>query len=443
MLTMITIIAIGIMAGLLIGILPGVGHPMLMLIAFSFLMVLPPELALIFYITSVQASEFSGSVSALSFGLLGEVTSQPALSERPIVASHQSLDTALRYTAIASVIGCLFVMIPFPFLLEWFREQPFMMKTSTVTVFACLVFLSVLLWKENKFITNLLLLTAGLVMSQIGFDSNGGGSTEKHFLTFGMSFLFDGIPTITVISSFIAMHAWYQYRQISTAGFQTFERKPPSVPFPWVSSLRGTAVGTIVGLIPMVGSILSSNIAHAMETRYHPGTDLKSSLSRLTAAEAANNSSFISVMIPLLVFGLAIIPSQMVLTTYLEIKAWTPAYLDSWQLSGIGFYGWISLALAISAVVSYFFCYIIVRPFAEFLCRHLSLLNIITFTVMFGTVIYAGMQAMNIVFFIFCFLLFSLIAWKYRSISFIPLVAGFLLGEQTVENFYILMRLYF
>lgn len=440
----IIVILLGIFCGLLIGLLPGAGHPMLMILTFPLLTVLPPHLVLIFYIVSVQASEFSGSVSALGFGLLGEITSQPGLIERPTVIAHQAIDVAFKYTAISSVIGCCLVMIPFPYLLEWFHAQPFMMRTEVVSLFSVLVFASVIFWKENRLVENVLLLSIGIIMSRVGFQSNGGGSTETHFLTFGQSFLADGFPTIAVLGGFLAMHAWFEF-QSKAAEPVKFDQKPThDLSFPWASSLRGSLIGSVVGLIPMVGSIMSSTLAHQIEKKFfHAKSDIKSCLARLSAAESANNSSFITVLIPLMVIGVAIIPSQMILINYLEIKNWTAESMNQWRFFGLNFYVLISISLAIAAAVSYFFCYTIVAPLAKFCQTRINLLNSVTFVVMLAAVIYAGSEVRNTIFFIVCFVAFSLISYRFRKTSFLPLIAGFLLGDQTIDNLQILQSLYF
>lgn len=442
MLSMIFVILCGILLGLLVGILPGVGHTVLLITLFPMLMMLPPDLILIFYIVSIQASEFSGSVSALSFGLLGEITSQPALDERSTIIANNALDVALKYSALASIVGCVLVMVPFPALLEWFRQQPVMMRTETVSFFSLLVLASVILWKENKVLVNALLVATGILMSMIGFDN--GGSIERHFLTFGQPFLYNGIPMIAVVTGFIAMHALYKFKEVRLSGSAVdYGNSRPNMSFPLMSSIRGSLIGSLAGMIPMVGAVLSSNLAHAIEKKIHKGTGLDHSLARLSAAEAANNSSFISVLIPLLVLGVAIIPSEMFLTIFLDVKNWTPESFDGWKLVGIGFYGWIVVSLVFSAVVSYFLCYTLVKPVSAFLRSHLTFLNSLTFLVMTGAVIYSGFEMDNTIFFVSCFAIFSLISRRFQTISFIPLIAGFLLGDKTIENVQILWSLYF
>lgn len=437
---MIAVIFCGIVAGLLVGLLPGVGHTVLLISIFPLLLMLPPELILMFYIVSIQASEFSGSVSALSFGLLGEITSQPALEERRNIMSYQALDSALRVTAMASVIGCAAVLIPLPYLLEWFRTLPVMMRTETMTLFSVLVVVLVVFWKENTIPKNTVLLLSGIFMSQIGFHNAGSG--EYHFFTFDQPWLYDGVPMIAVVTGFIAMHAWYKFKSVPISHTDTTATWVPCHGFSFTSACRGAMIGSVAGMIPMIGAALSSTIAHTAEKIWHPGPELSASLARLTAAESANNSSHIAVLIPLLVLGVAIIPSEMFLTSVLYIKNWTPDALDTWNLAGLGFYGWISLGLAISAVVSYIFCYSLVAPMSRCLRQRLNLLNTMTFAVMTITVIYAGTQVANPLFFLLCFAVFSFISWWHRADSFIPLVAGFLLGDSIIENSQILWSLY-
>jgi TctA family transporter len=71
------------------------------------------------------------------------------------------------------------------------------------------------------------------------------------------------------------------------------------------SVFRGNWIGFLSGLIPYVGVDMSSYIAYYTE-RYLK----KSTLAQVAAAETACNAAGISVLLPLLIYGIAIQPSE-------------------------------------------------------------------------------------------------------------------------------------
>ena len=91
--------------GILVGLMPGLGPMFMLLILYPMLTVMSPAVLIAFYAVMISARDFSGSVAALCFGTLGEVTSAPALRERNIIIGHGAIQQALKDTARSSLIG--------------------------------------------------------------------------------------------------------------------------------------------------------------------------------------------------------------------------------------------------------------------------------------------------------------------------------------------------
>ena len=73
--------------GLLVGLMPALGATLLLILMYPFLVTFDVATLIMFYAIVVGARDFSGSVSALNFGLLGEVTSVPILKERNTIVN--------------------------------------------------------------------------------------------------------------------------------------------------------------------------------------------------------------------------------------------------------------------------------------------------------------------------------------------------------------------
>lgn len=429
-------------AGLFAGLMPGIGSSALMLTSLPVLFVLPPELCIIFYAMAVQSAQFSGSVSAINFGMLGELTSYPALAERNYILKNNLQQTALKFTAIGSVLSCVVPILCLYPLLTWFQQHSLILRSE----FTLAVMLSILgfclLYKSNPKMLNLFLVSMGVLISQIGLQNPGTESEPREFLTFDLPFMYQGIPMIVVIGGLIAMPLIVKYINWR----QDFTEVPASVPlhrmkFPLLSSIRGGLVGLFTGLIPAVGTVLGSNLAWKVEKTFFPRDDHRSVMARLTSAESANNGSQITVLVPLLVLGIAIVPSEMILLSVIKTKYWMPGE-STWVMAGLDFYQWLIIALVASSVICYTVCFTFIKLISGWLGRNLNLINKICVLIMAAAVFYAGSMVEARVFFMSTFLIFSAVGLYFKQVDFIPLVAGYFIGDILYETIEVLTFLY-
>ena len=121
------------------------------------------------------------------------------------------------------------------------------------------------------------------------------------------------------------------------------------------SMLRGSVLGYIAGLIPYVGVDLSSYIAYYIEKWLG-----KDTVAKVAAAETATNAAGISVLLPLLIFGIAIQPSENVL---LEITNSASYYLnwDTVKPMFLTMAAWLMFANLISFFLSWNLAAFVVR----------------------------------------------------------------------------------
>ena len=164
-------------------------------------------------------------------------------------------------------------------------------------------------------------------------------------------------------------------------------------------------------------------------------------MARLTSAESANNGSQITVLVPLLVLGIAIVPSEMILLSVIKTKSWMPGE-SVWALGGLDFYQWLILGLVSSSIICYTVCYTFIKLISRWLGRNLNLINKICVLIMAAAVFYAGWLIEARTFFISTFVIFSLVGVYFKRIDFIPLVAGYFIGGILIETIEILTFLY-
>lgn len=439
-------VLIAIAAGLLTGILPGLGPSALMISSLPLLFTLPPELCIIFYAVAVQASQFSGSVSAINFGMMGELTSYPALVERNYILENNLQKTALKFTAIGSAVACIIPALALQPLLQWFQQQSFIMRTDFIFVVCLLILLFCLVLRKNHMLINFLLIIIGIFVSQIGL--HGVGAAEREFLTFGQPFMYAGIPMIAMLGGLIAVPLIVQNMNWqATPAKQNFNNKNKRqvahlTNFPLWSSLRGSVLGFLSGLIPVIGTQIGSYLAWYAEGKLKPRNQHNDTMSRLTAAESANNSGGIAVLIPLLILGIAIVPSEMILLGVLKTKYWQPG-LESLTIAGAGFVPLLVVSLVACSIFCYLICYSFLHLINNWLRSNLRFINIAAILMLSIMVFYAGSLVEARSFFIACFVALSTVALVLKQIDFKPMVVGYFLGDLTINSAVILTFIYF
>jgi TctA family transporter len=173
---------------------------------------------------------------------------------------------------------------------------------------------------ENK-ILSLGFLILGLVLGKVGFDT----LHQIHFMVPKYTPLDGGLPFYALFSGFVIIPALMQYAKQQQV--QPFNRASVS----WIpmlqrfkylfnlsnklSIVRGSLIGSVAGLIPGASYVISSNLADRIEARIKNEPE-----SRLLAAESANNSAAITVLLPLIFFAVPIIPSEAIILGVAETK---------------------------------------------------------------------------------------------------------------------------
>jgi putative tricarboxylic transport membrane protein len=432
---------LGIVLGLVAGLLPGVGSVVTMIAMFPILVNWPPETVIIFYAVLIQSNNFSSSVSALNLGLLGDITSEPALRERYTIIKNALSIKALKYTALSSVFACVISLTLFLLLFDWISNNPVILRTEIKFVVLWAIAIAILFWPSNRVLNNLFLLVFGILLATIGHHEFLLGSTDVHVLTFGYSFLYGGIPTMVILLSCLAIPALIKlHNSIDKISVDcvTNDKSNNLIKFNLFSCIRGSVIGSFMGVIPMIGAVISSNVSWTMEKLFYKNkSSTQQSMNRLVSAEAANNSANITVLIPLLIFGLAIIPSELILLSIIEIRGWTPSVDD------LEFYQFLIIGLLVSCVVCYLVCYTFVIAITDYIKTRIQHLTYTTLFLILASLIYSGWLIDNYTIFLLTFFLFSAIVLIFKKVDFMPLAVGFLLSDGLQRSTGVIYNLYF
>lgn len=413
--------------------MPGVPTSVVLLLSFPIIYNLPFDLLIAFYICTAICTQFSNSVIALYAGIPGDLSVLPILKERNALLSEFSLNENLIRTAFASVIGTAIGFLVLSMLVLFFIQySTFLLRTEIL--FSVILFITIicLFWHANCILINLCLILSGCVLGITGYNS----VLLKEFFTFGNFHLYGGIP---VLPAFIALYAVPNLIQLNNQK-QTYirnESKPDTEKLKlknYYSAASGGIIGSFVGLIPLLGSYASSNAAYwfARALNLTP-------LEKAIASESSNSAAFVVVLAPLLAFGIAIVPSEIILLEILRYGGWelndvTEKTLYTLFLFSIG-----------TTVAGYFTCTKLAGYLVKFIAKSGSWLPLLIIGVLIFNLYIIGNQSSNVfIYFItFTFCAFASLGFQKMQIDPIPLIFSWALGEQLLITGHRLVSLYF
>ena len=423
---------IGILIGIVAGLIPGFGIFTSLIVLYPLLLKLDPINMLSLYVGLASATQFSGSVSAIIYGVPGEQSSMPAVTEGHKLFRLGQGDLAISGSAIGSFFGSfltvLFVYALFP------HVENVMYLFNSLSQLIILLMVGMFLILSGNIIKNMLMCAFAYLLGSIGTHSY---HHEGTFLTFGNADLTTGIPMFPVVLALFIIPQLYQAYKIRNTNNAVDQYKfDVSLHFKnflkyWKSSIRGTVLGFFGGLVPGLSTTLSSTLSYTVEKKldkdYRPG-----SMKCLIASETANNSGSFSMLIPLLILGIPIVPSEALLY---DINASKGFVLGASTFDLQIFYV-VVFVLMLANCVSLIMCW----PFAKYVALintiDKRIVNIIIMCVLFVIMLYIGSYTWQSFYYFVVFLLLMPISYVLRNENTLPLIFIFLVQDRLETLFY-------
>src|SRR4029079_8071014 len=299
---------IGVILGTLIGVLPGIGPvatiAMLLPITFN----LNPVAALIMLAGIYYGAQYGGSTTAILVNIQGESSSVVTCLDGYQMARQGRAGPALATAAIGSFFaGCvatLGVAVVAPPLAE------FALKCGPAEYFSLMVLglVAATVLAHGSLIKAIAMVVFGLLLGLIGTDVN---SAVLRF-TFEVPELSDGIGFVVVAmgmfgtAEIIANLEQGENREIFTAKVGNLMPSKEDWKRMWAPILRGTTLGSMLGLLPGGGALLASFGAYTLEKKVskNPEKFGKGAIEGVAAPEAANNAGAQTSFIPMLTLGI-------------------------------------------------------------------------------------------------------------------------------------------
>jgi len=299
---------IGALVGTLIGVLPGVGPvatiAMLLPITFG----LPPVGALIMLAGIYYGAQYGGSTTSILINIPGEASSVVTTLDGHEMAKQGRAGPALAIAAIGSFFaGCVSTVlvaalgVPLTALALKFGPAEYFSLMVLGLVFA------VVLAKGSvpKAITMILF---GLLLSMVGSDLETGASR----MAFNVPELADGIGFVTVamgvfgFAEIIRNLEQVENRSIVQAKITGLMPTRKDLKDSSGAILRGTILGSILGILPGGGAVIAAFAAYTFEKKISkdPSRFGRGAIEGVAAPESANNAAAQTSFIPLLTLGI-------------------------------------------------------------------------------------------------------------------------------------------
>jgi putative tricarboxylic transport membrane protein len=298
---------IGVLAGTLVGVLPGIGPLGAIAILLPSTFYISPVAALIMLAGIYYGAMYGGSTTSILVNIPGEAASVVTCMDGYQMALQGRAGAALGISAfgsfIAGTIGVVLLLMVAPPLariaLRFGPPEYFALMLLGLTI---LVYLA-----NGPIVKALMMAVLGLFFGGIGTDIISGRAR----FTFGMTALNDGLGIIPVVMGLFGIS------EVLLNVEQTLQRHINKTElkglFPnlqdWKDSimpiLRGSFVGFFLGNLPGGGALISSFASYAMEKKVsrHPEKFGHGAIEGVAGPESANNAAAQGAFIPLLTLG--------------------------------------------------------------------------------------------------------------------------------------------
>jgi putative tricarboxylic transport membrane protein len=319
---------IGVFLGTAVGVLPGIGPiatiAMLLPITFG----LPPVSALIMLSGIYYGAQYGGSTTAILINLPGESASVVTALDGYKLARQGKAGLALATAAIGSFIAGTIATILVALFAPPLAEVA--LKFGPAEYFSLMVLglVASVVLASGSLLHALAMVVVGLVLGLIGTDVNSGMARYS----LGFPQLADGLGFVVVAMGVFGLSEIVSNLEHEANRTAVVKRVKGLLPTreEWRRILgpilRGTVIGSALGILPGGGAILASFASYSLEKRISktPERFGQGAIEGVAGPEAANNAGAQTSFIPMLTLGIPANPVMALMIGALMIQGIQP-----------------------------------------------------------------------------------------------------------------------
>lgn len=301
----------GLVAGIIIGALPGLTATMAVAVLAPFTFFMEPMVGLPFLLGAYKGAIYGGSIPAILINTPGTAAAAATAADGNAMARAGKAKLALQISLIASVIADLIATLVLILVAAPLAAIAIRFGAPEFTMLFVIALTMIAAVSGDDAIKGLIAATIGIAISLIGLDPMSG---YQRF-TFGSVQLMAGISLVPLLIGMFAISEILVNAEESVSRSKaramvdqeggprlTLARLRPLMP----TILRSTGVGTGLGALPGLGAEISCWIAYGIAKRRSktPERFGRGAEEGVAAPEAGNNAVCPAALIPMLVFGI-------------------------------------------------------------------------------------------------------------------------------------------
>jgi putative tricarboxylic transport membrane protein len=299
---------LGALIGTLVGVLPGIAPITTIAILLPFTFSLEPASSLIMLAGIFYGAQYGGSTTAILVNVPGESSAIVTCLDGHQMAKQGRAGPALAIAAISSFFAgtiATIVIATASAPMTWLA-----LKFNAAEYFSLMVLglTGAVVLAHGAPEKAVAMVLVGLLLGLVGIDVNSGSPR----MTFDLAGLADGIGFVPVaiglfgIAELAVTLGRPQERSLLAFKLSNLWPTRADIRACIPSILRGTAIGSVLGVLPGGGAALSSFAAYAVEKKVSstPERFGRGAIEGVAAPEAANNAGAQASFIPLLTLGI-------------------------------------------------------------------------------------------------------------------------------------------
>jgi putative tricarboxylic transport membrane protein len=319
---------IGCVLGTLVGVLPGIGPVATVAMLLPFTFKLGPTPALIMLAGIYYGAQYGGSTTAILVNIPGESSSVVTTLDGYQMARRGRAGPALGIAAIGSFFaGCVATVLIAAFAPPLAEVA---LKFGPAEYFSLMVFglVAAIVLARGSLIKALAMVCVGLLFGMIGTDVNSGVIR----FAFGQSELADGVGFVALAMAFFGMTDVVlnlenpEQKSVFASRIGSVLPSLADLRTSFWSVVRGTTLGSVLGILPGGGALLASFAAYMLEKKVAkpPRHFGEGDIRGVAAPESANNAGAQTSFIPMLTLGIPSNPTMALMIGALMIQGIAP-----------------------------------------------------------------------------------------------------------------------
>jgi len=299
---------VGVLVGTLIGVLPGIGPIATLAMLLPTTYALPPTSALIMLAGIYYGAQYGGSTTAILVNLPGESSSVVTCIDGYQMARKGRAGAALAVAALGSFFAGTVATVIVAALAGPMVEFAFKFGPAEYFSLMVLGLIGAVVLASGSLAKAIAMILLGLLLGLVGTDVNSGVAR----FSFDIPELTDGIGFVAIamgvfgFAEIIANVEKREHREVFTdrvgrlwPSGEEFKKAAPA-------AVRGTLLGSILGVLPGGGALLAAFAAYTVEKKIakDPSEFGKGAVAGVAGPESANNAGAQTSFIPMLTLGI-------------------------------------------------------------------------------------------------------------------------------------------